>query len=53
LKLLQKIAGSMQEAIDIGNCFHCRTQIVEKLRERIDKLEYMKLKAFIQQKYGF
>jgi hypothetical protein len=34
------------EAIGIGKSFLSRTQVAQQLRERMDKLEYMKLKSF-------
>jgi hypothetical protein len=36
----------MLELTGIGNDFFNRTQVVQQLRERIDKLDYMKLKCF-------
>jgi hypothetical protein len=50
LKLEQKRAGNTLEAIGIGNDFLSRTQLVQQLRERIDKLDYMKFKTSAQQK---
>jgi hypothetical protein len=37
LKLVQEKAGNMLEAIGIGNDFLKKTQMTQKLRERIDK----------------
>jgi hypothetical protein len=38
------------ELIGIGNDFLNRIQMVQQLRERIDKWDYMKLKSFCQMK---
>jgi hypothetical protein len=46
LKIVQKRAGNMLEAIGIGNNFLSRAQMVQQLRERINKWYYMKLKSF-------
>jgi hypothetical protein len=43
---VQERAGNMLEAIGIGNDFLKKTQMTQKLRERIDKWDYMKLKVF-------
>jgi hypothetical protein len=45
LKLVQEKVGIL-EAIGIGIDFLKRTQMVQQLRERIDKWDYMKLKGF-------
>jgi hypothetical protein len=50
LKLVQERAGNALELIDIGNDFLNRTQKAQQLIERIDKWDYMKLKASAQQK---
>jgi hypothetical protein len=44
LRLLQERAGNTLEII--GKDFLNRTQVVQQLRERIDKWGYMKLKIF-------
>jgi hypothetical protein len=46
LKLLQKRAGDMLQAIGIGKDFLNRTPVAQQLRERMGKLDYMKLKRF-------
>jgi hypothetical protein len=46
MKLVQERAGNTLAAIGIGNDFFSRTQVAQQLRERIDKLDYMKLKSF-------
>jgi hypothetical protein len=46
LKLVQKRAGNALEAIGIGKDFLNRTPPAQKLRERMDKWDYMKLKLF-------
>jgi hypothetical protein len=43
LKLVQKRAGDTLEAIGIGNDFLSRTQMIQKLRERINKCNNIKL----------
>jgi hypothetical protein len=43
---VQERAGNTLELIDIGNGFLNRTQMVQQLRERINKWDYMKLKTF-------
>jgi hypothetical protein len=43
-------AGDTLEAIGIGKDFLSRTQVVQKLRERMDKWDNMKLKSSAQQK---
>jgi hypothetical protein len=42
LKLVQKRVGNTLEAIEFLN----RTQAAQQLRERMDKLNYIKLKRF-------
>jgi hypothetical protein len=37
--------GKTLEHVGIGNNFSNRTPIVKQLRERIDKLDYIKLKS--------
>jgi hypothetical protein len=46
LKLVQETAGNTPEAIGIGKDFLGRTQAAQKLKERIDKWDYMKVKSF-------
>jgi hypothetical protein len=46
LKLVQERAGNTLEATGISKDFLSRTQAAQQLRERIDKLDYMKLKCF-------
>jgi hypothetical protein len=46
LKLVQERVWNTLEEIGIGNDFLSRTQLAQKLRERIDKWSYMKLKSF-------
>jgi hypothetical protein len=46
LKLVQERTGNTLEATDIDNDFLSRTQLVQELRERINKWDYMKLKSF-------
>jgi hypothetical protein len=43
LKLVLERAGNTLEAIGIGKDFLSRTQLVQQLRERMDKWDYMKL----------
>jgi hypothetical protein len=50
LKLVQKRAGNTLKTISIGNDFLSRTQIAQKLKESLDKCDYMKLKSSVQQK---
>jgi hypothetical protein len=52
LKLVQKRAGyrNTLEAISIGKDFLSRAPAAQKLRERMDKWDYMKLKSSAQQK---
>jgi hypothetical protein len=42
-------AGNTLELMDMGNDFLNRTQMAQQLRDRIDKCDYMKLKASTQQ----
>jgi hypothetical protein len=46
LKLVQERAGNTLEEIGIGKDFLSRTQAALKLRERMDRWDYMKLKSF-------
>jgi hypothetical protein len=46
LKLMQERARSSLELTGIGNDFLGRTQMVQQLRERTAKWDYMKLKSF-------
>jgi hypothetical protein len=46
LQLVQERAGNTLEIIGIGKDFLSRTQAAQKLRERMDKWDYMKLKIF-------
>jgi hypothetical protein len=50
LKLVQERAGNTLEAISISKDFLSRTQMAQQLRERIDKWDYVNLKASVQQK---
>jgi hypothetical protein len=50
LKLVQERAGNTLEAIGIGKDSSSRNPAVQKLRERMDKWDYMKLKSSAQQK---
>jgi hypothetical protein len=43
---VQEKAEAVLESIGIGNEFLNRTQMVQQLREKIGKLDYMKLKRF-------
>jgi hypothetical protein len=45
-QLVQERAGNTLEIIGIGKDFLSRTQAAQKLRERMDKWDYMKLKIF-------
>jgi mitochondrial fission protein ELM1 len=45
-KVVQERAGNILEAIGIAMNFLSRTQTAQQLRERIEKLDYMKLKSF-------
>jgi hypothetical protein len=46
LKLIQERAGSTVEAMGIGKGFLSRTPTAQRLRERMDKWDYMKLKSY-------
>jgi hypothetical protein len=46
LKIVQERAGNTVEAISISKDFFNRTPAAQKLRERMDKRDYMKLKSF-------
>jgi hypothetical protein len=46
LKLVQEGAGNTLELIDIGKDFLNRTPEAQQLRERMDKLDFIKLKSF-------
>jgi hypothetical protein len=46
LQLVHKRAENTLEAITIGKNFLSTTPAAQQLRERIDKLDYMKLKSF-------
>jgi hypothetical protein len=46
LKLAQERAGNTLEIIGIGKDFLNRTPAAQKLRERMDKRDYIKLKSF-------
>jgi hypothetical protein len=46
LKLVQERAGNTQEAMGIDKDFHNRTPAAQKLRERMDKGDCIKLKSF-------
>jgi hypothetical protein len=50
LKLVQERAGNTQKAIGIGKDFLNRTPTVQQLRDRMDKLDYIKLKNFFTTK---
>jgi hypothetical protein len=43
---VQETSRDALELIDIGNDFLNRTQMSQKLRERIDKWDYTKFKSF-------
>jgi hypothetical protein len=45
LKLVQGRPGNIPELTGIDNDFLNRTQMVQELRERIDKWDYMKVKS--------
>jgi hypothetical protein len=53
LKLVQERSGNTLELIGIGNDFLNRTQVAQKLREKIDKWNYMELKSFCTTKEMF
>jgi hypothetical protein len=42
---VQERAGNTLEAIGISKDFLSRTQVVQQLRQKIDKWDYMKLKS--------
>jgi hypothetical protein len=46
LKLVQERAGSTLELLGLGNDFLNRNQMAQQLSERVEKLDYMKLKSF-------
>jgi hypothetical protein len=46
LKLVQEIAGNSLEVIGVGKDFLNRTPAAQQLREKIDKLDFIKLKSF-------
>jgi hypothetical protein len=46
LQLVQERARNALEAIGIDKDFLSRTQVAQKLRERMDKWDYMKFKSF-------
>jgi hypothetical protein len=46
LTLIWETAGNTLEAIGTGKDFLSKTQVVQQLRERMDKWNYMKLKSF-------
>jgi hypothetical protein len=50
LKLVQERAGNTLEAIGIGKDFLNRTPAAQKLRKRIDKWDFIKLKIFCTRK---
>jgi hypothetical protein len=50
LKLVQERAGNIPELTGTDNDFLNRTQMVQELRERIDKWDYMKVKSFFTTK---
>jgi hypothetical protein len=52
LKLVQERTGNTLELIGIGNDFLSRTQMVQLLRERIDKCDYMKLISLHNKRNG-
>jgi hypothetical protein len=45
LPLVHQRAGNTLETIGIGKDFLSRTSVAQKLRERMDKWDYMKLKS--------
>jgi hypothetical protein len=49
LKIVQERAGNTLELMSIGNNFLNRTRMVQQLRERIGKWDYMKLKTSAKQ----
>jgi hypothetical protein len=50
LKLVLEKAGNTLEAIGKSNDFLSRTQVAQKLREKINKWDFKKLKSFCTQK---
>jgi hypothetical protein len=46
LKLVQERAGYNLEVIGIGKDVHNKTPVAQQLRERMDKLNFIKLKIF-------
>jgi hypothetical protein len=46
LKLVQERLGCTLDAISLGNNFLSRTQMIQQLREGMDKWDYVKLKSF-------
>jgi hypothetical protein len=50
LNLVQERAGNTLETIGIGKDFLSKIQAAQQLRERVDKWDYMQLKASAQQK---
>jgi hypothetical protein len=50
LKLVQERAGNTMEVIGIGKDFLNRTPASQQLRERMDKLDFKKLKKFLHNK---
>jgi mitochondrial fission protein ELM1 len=46
LQLVQERAGNTLETIGIGKDLLSRTPVVQQIRERINKWDYMKLKGF-------
>jgi hypothetical protein len=53
LRVAKERAGKTNELIGIGNEFLNGTQIAQHLREKFDKLDYMKLKIFFTTKEMF
>jgi hypothetical protein len=50
LQLVHERAGNAPEILRIGKDFLSSTPEAQQLRERMDKLDYMKLKTSAQQK---
>jgi hypothetical protein len=50
LKLVQERAENTLEAIDIGKDFLSRTSAAKQPREKLDKLNYIKLKKLLHNK---
>jgi hypothetical protein len=46
MKIPQERIGKTLEHIGIGNNFLNRTPVVQKVREKIEKWDYMKLKSY-------